>query len=140
VDVTKAVRLPENKDAAFTGGTKGGAFDVSGDTAREWLRLPLNPNGGSNANVLRPWMNGTDVTRRHSGKWIIDFGWRMSEQEASPFEVPFGYTAQHIPPAARCKAGSGIRQAGVGSRKASPRQVEASSSSRAIHRNADSYE
>ena len=28
-------------------------------------------------------MNGMDVTRRPADKWIIDFGWEMSEGEAA---------------------------------------------------------
>ena len=40
------------------GDTKGGPFDVAGDQAHEWLRLPTNPNGRTNADVLKPWING----------------------------------------------------------------------------------
>ena len=36
--------------------------------------MPLNPNGKPNSDVLRPWMNGRDVTGTRSGRWIIDFG------------------------------------------------------------------
>jgi type II restriction/modification system DNA methylase subunit YeeA len=39
LDLTKAVLLLENRNAAFMGDTKGGAFDVTGEVAREWLRL-----------------------------------------------------------------------------------------------------
>ena len=42
----------ENAAVAFMGDTKGGPFDVAGDQAREWLRLPANPNGRTNADVL----------------------------------------------------------------------------------------
>ena len=45
IDLTLARRLPENAGVAFMGDTKGGPFDVPGDLAREWLRLPANPNG-----------------------------------------------------------------------------------------------
>ena len=45
VDLTGVRRLPENAGVAFMGDTKGGPFDVSGDQARAWLRLPANPNG-----------------------------------------------------------------------------------------------
>ena len=68
-------RLPSNAGVAFMGDTKGGPFDIPGDVARRWLQLPANPNGRPNADVLKPWMNGMDVTRRPSGKWIVDFGW-----------------------------------------------------------------
>ena len=77
-DITRATRLAGNRSVAFIGGTKKGSFDVPGDLAREWLRLPTNPNGRTNADVLKPWMNGMDVTRRPAGKWIVDFGSLLS--------------------------------------------------------------
>ena len=80
------------------GDTKGGAFDIPGDLARQWLQLPLNPNGRPNSDVLRPWMNGMDVTRRPSGRWIIDFGWEMSEQEAALYEAPFQFALKAVRP------------------------------------------
>ena len=97
-DLTKAARLRENADVAFMGDTKGGAFDVPGDLAREWLRLPLNPNGRPNVDVLRPWVNGMDVTRRPADKWIVDFGWTMSESEAALYEAPFAYVVEYVKP------------------------------------------
>ena len=54
VDLTQARRLPQNAGVAFMGDTKGGPFDIPGDKAREWLQLPPNPNGRSNADVLSP--------------------------------------------------------------------------------------
>ena len=72
---------------------------ISGDKAWEWLRAPANPNGRPNSDVLRPWMNGMDVTRRPSGKWIVDFGWRMAREEAGLYEAPFTYAAQNVQPA-----------------------------------------
>ena len=97
-DVTTARRLTENKGIAFMGDTKGGAFDVPGDLAREWLLVPLNPNGRPNSEVLRPWMNGMDLTRNPSGRWIIDFGWEMSEHEAALYELPFQFAVKTICP------------------------------------------
>jgi type II restriction/modification system DNA methylase subunit YeeA len=97
-DLTTAHRLRENQSVAFMGDTKGGAFDIPGDLARRWLELPLNPNGRPNSDVLRPWMNGMDVTRRPSGRWIIDFGWEMSEQEAALYEAPYAYIVEHVRP------------------------------------------
>jgi len=80
------------------GDTKGGAFDVPGELARTWLRAPLNANGRPNSDVLRPWVNGLDVTRRPRDMWIIDFGWTMSEQEAALYEEPFAYVFEHVKP------------------------------------------
>ncbi len=98
VDLTCASRLPCNCGTAFIGGMKKGAFDVSGDLAREWLRLPANPNGRPNSDVLRPWMNGMDVTRRPSGKWIVDFGHHMTEPEAALYEAPFAHVRERVWP------------------------------------------
>ena len=97
VDLTKAWRLPENAGIAFMGDTKGGPFDVPGDLAREWLRLPANPNGRANADVLKPWSNGMDITRRASGKWIVDFG-LMVREEAAVYEVPYRHVAERVQP------------------------------------------
>ena len=88
-DLTAAKRLKENAGVAFMGDTKGGAFDVPGDLARQWLKLPLNPNGRPNSDVLKPWRNARDMTRQSADKWIIDFGCSMSEAEAALYEEPF---------------------------------------------------
>jgi hypothetical protein len=53
---------------------KVGHFDIPGDQAREFLQMPLNPNGRPNAEVVKPWANGMDIVRRPSDTWIIDFG------------------------------------------------------------------
>ena len=98
VDLTQAQRLLENTNVAFMGHAKGGPFDVPGDLAREWLHLPANPNGRTNADVLKPWMNGMDLTKRSAGKWIVDFGWTMSDREAALYEAPFRWTQQHVYP------------------------------------------
>ena len=95
-DLTTARRLAENSGVAFMGDTKGGAFDVPGELARKWLALPSNANGRPNADVLRPWANGMDVTRRPSDTWIIDFGWTMAEAEAAYYSAPYAHAAQHV--------------------------------------------
>ena len=59
IDLTSALRLAENVSVCFQGPVKVGAFDISGARARDWLQMPLNPNGRNNADVLRPWVNGT---------------------------------------------------------------------------------
>ena len=97
-DLTTARKLPENAGVAFMGDTKGGAFDVPGDLARRWLLLPSNPNGRPNADVLRPWANGMDVTRRPSDTWIIDFGWTMTEGEAAYYSAPYAHVVLNVQP------------------------------------------
>ena len=98
VDLTNAGRLAENAGVAFMGDTKGGPFDIPGDLAREWLRLPANPNGRTNADVLKPWVNGMDLTRRPAGKWIVDFGLSMSAGDAAMYEEPFRWVQKHVYP------------------------------------------
>ena len=98
IDLTRAIRTPENIGVAFMGDTKGGPFDIPGDLAREWLSLPANPNGRPNADVLKPWVNGMDLTRRPAGKWIVDFGWSMTEAGAALYEAPFAHVKEHVWP------------------------------------------
>lgn len=90
--------LFENAGVAFMGDTKGGLFDIPGHLARTWLTLPLNPNGRPNSDVLRPWVNGMDVTRRARDMWIIDFGWTIGEAEAALYEEPFAHLLREVRP------------------------------------------
>lgn len=61
-------------------------------------RLPANPNGRLNSDVLKPWTNGMDITHRPSGKWIVDFGFAMDESVAALYEAPFQHVAEHVRP------------------------------------------
>jgi type II restriction/modification system DNA methylase subunit YeeA len=97
VDLTQAKRLEENAGVAFIGAMKKGAFDIPGELARSWLLLP-NPNGCPNSSVLRPWINGLDVTRRPQDIWIVDFGVDMPEAVAALYEAPFEYIIKHVRP------------------------------------------
>ncbi len=72
LDLTNATALPENKDTAFLGIQKSGPFDLPGDVARQWFAEPTNPNGVSNAAILKPYWNGDDVTGRPRDYWLID--------------------------------------------------------------------
>jgi type II restriction/modification system DNA methylase subunit YeeA len=95
VDLTKGNRLPANFNRAFQGPVKVGPFDIPGDLARHFLQMPLNPNGRLNSNIVKPWANGMDITRRPSDTWIIDFG-EMPEAEACLYEAPFEYVRANI--------------------------------------------
>ena len=97
-DVTKAKQLDTNAGIAFLGVCRNGPFDVPGEQARAWLRLPRNPDGRANADVLKPWANGMDLTRRPSGRWIIDFGPLRTERAAALYEAPFKHVADHVRP------------------------------------------
>ena len=78
------------------GDTKGGPFDIPGNLAREWLSLPADPNGRPNADILKPWVNGMDLTRRPADKWIVDFGWSITEADAALYEAPFAHIRKHV--------------------------------------------
>ncbi len=97
-DLTTARRLPENAGIAFMGDTKGGPFDIPGDTARVMLAAPVNPNGRSNGDVVRPWINSLDVTRRPRDMWIVDFGVSMPEAVAALYEAPYEHVRRHVKP------------------------------------------
>ena len=98
VDVTKAVQLEENAGVSYLGIQKSGPFNVTGDQARDWLSQPSNPNGQPNSDVVRPWMNGLDITRRPRDMWIIDFGTGMSLPDAALYESPFHHVQVHVKP------------------------------------------
>ena len=98
VDLLSAKPLAENKRAAFNGVQLTGEFDVPGDVARKWLAEPANPNGRPNSDVVRPWWNGLDVTRRNRDVWCVDFGSTMTDQEASFFARPFAHVVLYVKP------------------------------------------
>ena len=99
IDLTRVRRLGRNRAVSFLGVYKNGPFDIPGDLARQWLRLPANPNGRPNADVLRkPRVNGMDLTRRPAGNWIVDFGEDMSEADAALYEAPFAHVVEHVKP------------------------------------------
>ena len=98
IDLTRAARLAPNQATAFLGVNKNGAFDIPGHLAREWLRLPANPNGRPNSDVLRPRIVGRDLVQRSSDQWIIDFGAAMTEADSALYEAPFAYIVEHVKP------------------------------------------
>ena len=110
VDLTKAKRLLRNDNVAFMGDTKNGPFDISGEMARKWLCLPSNPNGRLNADILKPWVNGRDLTRRSAGKWIVDFGTSMEATEAALYEAPYAFIAENVKPARERNRNKKIRE------------------------------
>jgi len=95
-NLADARRLPENANVAFMGTMTVGPFDIPGDVARQMLLRP-NPDGRPNSEVLRPFVNGQDLTGRARGRWVIDFGDR-TEAEAALYEDPFAYALEHVRP------------------------------------------
>ena len=98
LDLTLAKPLDENHRASFLGIQKTGPFDIDGATARAWLLSSGNPNGRPNSDVVKPWFNGIDITRRPQDNWIIDFGPEMDQEQAAQYEKPFEHVKAHVLP------------------------------------------
>jgi len=97
-DLTTAVRLSENRSLSFIGTQKSGPFDLTEEEARLFLKQGGNPNARDNCDVVKPWMNALDVTRRPRNMWIIDFGAHMPMEEAAQYEMPFEYVRRNVKP------------------------------------------
>jgi type II restriction/modification system DNA methylase subunit YeeA len=98
-DLTQSVRLSENLRISFRGTQKGGSFDINEPIAKKFLSDIGNPNGKSNAYVVKPWLNGQAIVGSvGKNTWIIDFG-DMDLGEASKYHAPFEYVKKNVLPA-----------------------------------------
>ena len=109
-DLSSASRLKENVGVTFIGYMAKGPFTVSDDCARKWLDEPLNPNGRSNRDVIKPTANGQDIADRPSNRWVIDFGlpvgrakripgeFYLTEAECSLYIGPFEFIKKTVYP------------------------------------------
>lgn len=97
-NLTVAGPLKENAGIAFIGNVKTGPFDIDDATARTMLEANGNPNGRPNSDVVRPYINGLDVTRRPRKVWAVDFGIETPEEEAKQYELPYAYVLQKVKP------------------------------------------
>jgi type II restriction/modification system DNA methylase subunit YeeA len=95
-NLTEAQPLKENAGQSYFGLCLAGAFKVSSSAAQAWLKLP-NPHGKPNSDVLKPIYNGSDITSRWAGDWVIDFA-LMSEQQAALYEAPFAFVVEQVKP------------------------------------------
>ena len=95
-DFTTVPRLRENARISFEGAKKGGPFEIQPDLAARMLRAH-NPDGRRNADVIRPWVSGKDITGRPRDLHIIDFG-ELPEAEAALYEAPFEHVREHVFP------------------------------------------
>ena len=89
--------LDASTGISFMGITPAGPFDVPEEQAIAWLTCP-NPSGRPNSDVLRPYFNGNDLTKRARNAWTVDFGVEMPLETASRYEKPFGYLASEVKP------------------------------------------
>jgi type II restriction/modification system DNA methylase subunit YeeA len=94
-DTTTAKPLRANSELAYMGDTKGGAFDITEAQALEMFRQP-NPHGKPNSDVIIPWVNGLDVTRRPRSMFILDFGLTRTEDDCAKYQAPFTFVSEHV--------------------------------------------
>ncbi len=108
LDLTRAGPLPENKDIAFQGVIKTGAFDIPASLARQWLSASAQPERKVERGCSKPFLNGSDLTKRAPDRWVIDFPIGMAERDAAAYELPFAYAEQKI----KAKRGGKTRKEG----------------------------
>lgn len=106
-DITRAAVLPQNLGVCFVGVILNGDFELSGAEARAMLLAPVNVNGRSNSDVLRPTLNGDDFNGERPDKWVVDFGTTMSCEEAAYFELPFRHIKERVLPYRQRKKSDG---------------------------------
>jgi len=88
--------LPENAGLAFLGERTALAASLPPKLAERMLGT-RNPNGKSNADVLRRLATAADGDRPAS-HWLIDFPLHMGEREASLYEHPFHHLYRTLRP------------------------------------------
>ena len=106
-DITRAQKIAENSNIGFMGDTKVGPFEFS-ERAAEKMLAATNPHGRPNSDVVRPWINGLDLTRRPQQFWNVDFPPVSTEINAARYESPFEYIRTQVKPM-RATALSGDR-------------------------------
>ena len=97
INIHTARNLEANAGISFMGITPAGPFDVPFELAREWLTAP-NPTGRPNSDVLRPYSNGSDLTKRPRGVWTVDFGIDLAIESAARYAGPFGHLESEVKP------------------------------------------
>ena len=97
IDLTKARPLADNIGLSFQGPVKIGPFDIPAEVAYPMLDAH-NPDGRTNRDVVRPFVNGADITGRGREKWIIEFRYHLSHEEAALYEAPFDYVTKYVKP------------------------------------------
>ena len=92
-----ATIIEANTGVSFMGITPAGPFDIPSEIAREWLNDP-NPSGKPNSDVLRPYFNGNDLTKRAREAWTVDFGVDMPLEIAASYAKPFRHLEKKVKP------------------------------------------
>jgi hypothetical protein len=96
VDITSAQRLDENQNLGFIGNQKSGPFDVSESEAEFLIGRASTEGIVNNRDVIKPWLNGSDITGRPKNKWIIDFGFDTPIDDAKKYRSVFALLESRI--------------------------------------------
>src|SRR5690606_31411347 len=96
IDITIANQLKENEQLAFQGPVKVGPFDIPKEVGEGMLKAS-NRSGRLNSDVVKPYLNGDDITKRSRQMWIVDFG-SLSLDDAKMYEAPFNYVETTVKP------------------------------------------
>src|SRR5262249_26771242 len=96
-NLTTASALHENEGIQFEADKKGGPFEIDASAARKILSQPALGERKI-ATVCRRWVNGSDVTGRDRGLWIIDFGTDTTIEEAASYESAFQHVKDFVAP------------------------------------------
>ncbi|MCX7010224.1 MAG: hypothetical protein NTY53_23795 [Kiritimatiellaeota bacterium] len=96
-DITEAKTLRANLGLCYIGSKKAGEFEVTDETAREWLKLP-NPHARPSSDILRVWVNGDAFIKTRRTWWIIDAGAYLPLDTMSGYQKPFDWVLVKVKP------------------------------------------
>jgi type II restriction/modification system DNA methylase subunit YeeA len=97
-DLSLAIQLRENSNIGFQGVVLRGPFDLTTIEAQRMFAITGNPNSRPNTDVIKPRMNGMDITRRNSNSYVVDFGIGTSIESAAQYEAPFEHIRKFVYP------------------------------------------
>ena len=97
IDLTQAKILTENNSLSFQGVITVGPFEINEFEAKRLLTFSNSDSNYHNSDVVKPWINASDITGRPSNRWVINFEER-SVEESSKYEKPFQYVFENVKP------------------------------------------
>ena len=90
--ISAALGLKENRNISYMGLSPTGNFSIDDKLAQVMLAADKR-----NADVLKRYISGTDITKRDRAKWIIDFtGFDLSQAERH--EAPLRHLLEQVKP------------------------------------------
>jgi hypothetical protein len=96
-DITLARRLAENGPAHIEGVKKGAKFELDSESAVRFLG-DANPHRKPNSDVVRAYVNGTELIDEREAGWIVCYPPTMSENEAQHYAAPYAYIKEKVFP------------------------------------------